>query len=290
MKKSVLLALMIAGGLAYALPLAAQDAGPPGPDGAGPAATGGRGGRGGAGGAGGGGRGAPAYPAKVVDPAAVARGKAIYTDANCVGCHAIDIRGSDRGPSLLRSQLVQDDHKGELIAPIIRTGSTGMPATTLTDAQISDIAEFLHSIPINSRDPARIRPPTIVTGDATSGQAYFQANCTSCHSATGDLRGLATKYADPRTLQGRFLSPAATLPVDVTVTQANGTKTEGRLVRIDEFIVTLEQSDGAQRTFARHGNVPKVELRDPLAAHKALLRRYSDQNIHDLTAYLVTLK
>ena len=286
MKKFVLLALFVAGGLSFALPLAAQDVGPPGA-----APAGGRGGRGGAGGAGGGGRGAPAYPAPVTDPAAVARGKTLYTDNNCASCHAIDIRGSDRGPSLLRSQLVQRDRKGELISPIIHTGSTGMPATaSLTDAQIGDIAEFLHSIPINSRDPARIRPATIVTGDANSGQTYFQSNCGSCHSATGDLRGLATKYADPRTLQGRFLSPTSTQTTSVTVTLAGGKPAEGRLVRIDEFIVTLEQADGTQRTIARRGNVPKVEIHDPLAAHKALLRRYSDQNIHDLTAYLVTLK
>ena len=276
MKKGVLIFLVAACGMAVALPLAAQDI-PPGP----PGAAGGRGG----------GRGAPAYPARVTSPAAVERGKTLYTANNCAACHALDTRGSDRGPSLLRSQLVQRDQKGELMAPVIRSGVGAMPASAnLTDAQIGDIAEYLHSFPINSRDPGRQRPPTIVTGNAASGQAYFQANCSACHSATGDLAGMATKFADPRTLQGRFLSPAATLPVKVTVTQAGKLKAEGRLIRIDEFFVSLTTADGSQLTIARHGKSPKVEVQDPLAAHKALLRKYSDQNIHDLTAYLVTLK
>lgn len=282
MKRSALVLFLAACGVATALPLAAQDAGPfPGGPPGGPGGPGGRGG----------GRGAPAYPARVTDPAAVARGKQLYTDNTCAACHAADIRGTDRGPSLLRSQLVQRDQKGELIAPIIRSGSVGMPASAnLTDAQIGDIAEYLHSFPINSRDPARERPQSIVTGNAVSGQAYFQANCGACHSLTGDLQGLTTKYPDPRTLQGRFLSPLPTLPVMVTVTQAGKIKAQGHLVRIDEFFVSLTTADGTQLTIARKGNAPKVEIRDPLEAHKELLRKYSDQNIHDLTAYLVTLK
>lgn len=273
MKKPALFALSVVCMLAT-LPLAAQE-GPP---------AGGRGGRGGGGFA-------AAYPARVTDPVIVARGKTVYTDNGCAGCHAEDTRGTNRGPSLLRSQLVQRDRKGELIAPIIQTGSAGMPASpTLTEAQIADIAEFLHSISINSRDPARQRPETIVIGNAAVGQTYFQANCSACHSVASDLKGLATKYADPRTLQGRYLSPTPTQPVMVTVTQANGSKLEGKLARIDEFSVSVTMDDGSQRTIARKGNLPRVDIRDPLAGHKALLSKYADQNIHDLTAYLVTLK
>jgi mono/diheme cytochrome c family protein len=279
MNKAALFALSVACML-VTLPLAAQDAGGP------PAA-----GRGGRGGGAGGGRGAPAYPPRITESTIVERGKAAYTDNGCAGCHADDTRGTNRGPSLLRSQLVQRDQKGELITPIIHTGSVGMPASpTLTEAQIADIAEFLHSIPINSRDPARQRPETIVIGNAVAGQIYFQANCSACHSVAGDLKGLATKYDDPRILQGRYLSPTPTQPVMVTVTQANGTRVTGKLARIDEFLVSLTMDDGSQRTISRKGNVPKIEIRDPLQGHRDLLKKYADQNIHDLTAYLVTLK
>jgi len=282
--RTVTLALFVALGALAAVPVLAQDAadaGAAGPAAAGPPA-GGRAARG---------QGLSAYPAHVTDPATVERGKALYASNNCAACHAPDIRGTDRGPSLLRSQLVQRDRKGELIAPVVRNGGPAMPASpALTDAEIGDVAEFLHSFPINSRDPARQRPATIVTGNAAAGEGYFQSHCSSCHSATGDLKGLASKYADPRTLQGHFLSPVATQPVLVTVTDARGTKVRGTLSRLDEFFVSLTTADGQKLTIARHGKTPKVEVEDPLETHKALLRVYTDQNIHDLTAYLVTLK
>ncbi len=266
--------------LALALPLQAQNAPPDNAaPGAGAPAGRGRGGR------------APAYPPRVTNADMVERGRVLFNDNNCASCHADDIRGTDRGPSLLRSQLVQRDQMGELIAPIIRNGATGMPATaTLSDTQIADIAEFLHDFEINSRDPARMRPDTIVTGDATRGQAYFAANCSGCHSVTGDFAGLASKYSDPRTLQTRYLSPQTSQPTMVAVTQADGARTEGQLVNIDEFLVTIKLTDGTTRTFSRRGSAPAVTVNDPLQAHNDMLRKYTDQDIHDLTAYLVTLK
>ena len=76
----------------------------------------------------------------------------------------------------------------------------------------------------------------------------------------------------------------------VTVTLPDGQKADGRLGRIDDFIVTLTQSDGAARSFRRDGNTPKVEVHDPLQPHNDLLRVYSDKDIHDVTAYLATIK
>jgi len=69
-----------------------------------------------------------------------------------------------------------------------------------------------------------------------------------------------------------------------------GETVKGTLVRITDFYVTLRDSSGATRTFARQGDYPKVEVHDPLEAHIDLLGKYTDKNIHDLTAYLVTLK
>ncbi len=288
MNRFTLIGLVAACGLAACAPVGAQNAAPPPAAGraaaAAPEDAGGPPGRG---------RGPriPAYPPRITDPQMVERGRVLFTDNNCASCHAADIRGSETGPSLLRSQLVQRDQKGELIAPIIRNGSVGMPASAgLTDTQIADIAEFLHSFPINSRDPARERPETIVTGDAALGQSYFAANCTSCHSVTGDLKGIGGKFDDPRALQTRMLSPQTDKPTTVAVTQADGTKIEGRLGNIDEFMVSLTLPDGTQRTFRRNGDTPKVEVHDPLEAHQVFLSKYTDDAIHNLTAYLVTLK
>ena len=59
---------------------------------------------------------------------------------------------------------------------------------------------------------------------------------------------------------------------------------------MDNFLITIRQPDGSQRTIRRDGAVPKVELKDPLAGHKALLPVLTDKDMHDVTAYLAGLK
>ena len=236
---------------------------------------------------------AAAFPVRVTDPAAVARGKALFATNNCTFCHGSDARGGDGGgPNLLPSSKVLNDKHGEVLGPFLRAGvpGTAMPAfSNLTDADIADVAEYLHSFGLDSRDPARSAPKTIVTGNAKAGLAYFKTSCASCHSATGDLAHLAVKYPVERTLQQNWLAPPTKLPTKVSVASTGGV-TEGDLLSIDEFHVSLRTADGSRRTIPRNGGEPKVTLRDPVAAHKALLRRLSDKNIHDVTAYLVGLK
>jgi cytochrome c oxidase cbb3-type subunit III len=234
------------------------------------------------------------------DPASVERGKALY-GVNCQFCHGADTRGGDSGPSLLRSGLVLDDQHGELIAPVVRAGRPGMPKFTLTDDQITDLAAFVHTFRAAGYDESRVKPPSIVVGDARAGETFFGAKCASCHSATGDLRGIAGRIADPRLLQQTWLLPGSgggrggpppvqVKPTTVTVTLPSGEKIEGKLDRIDDFVVGLTTADGTHRSFSTNGDTPKVEIHDPLQPHKDLLRVYADSDIHNVTAYLVTLK
>ena len=235
------------------------------------------------------------------DQATLDRGRALY-GVSCNFCHGSDARGGEGGPNLLRSQLVLQDNNGELIAGVVQKGrpDQGMPAFTgITREQASDLAAYIHNFPVDNRDPARFPPPSIVVGDAKVGQIYFQAKCASCHSADGDLRGIGSKITDARVLQNTFLMPgkggpkAAPFlhvpPVTVSVGAAT-LATTGELIRIDDFSVTLKDADGAQRTFRRDGDNPKVEVRDPLQPHVDMLRTWTDKDIHDVTAYLVTLQ
>jgi cytochrome c oxidase cbb3-type subunit III len=251
------------------------------------------------------------------DPAVVERGSTLY-GINCKLCHGGDLRGGDMGgPNLLRSQLVLGDQNGELILPVVKQGrntpgAPPMPPISLPDDDIKAIATYIHSV--MAKSPGQGGPPpgppvvlNIVVGDRAAGQRYFAANCASCHSATGDLKGLATRYPDPMQLQNTWVAgrgqaggrggaadapaaPRVPKPATVTVTTASGERVEGRLDRIDDFIVILTQADGIQRSFRRSGAVPQVQINDPLAGHKALLVKYTDKDIHDVTAYLVTLK
>jgi cytochrome c oxidase cbb3-type subunit III len=292
---------LILGGIvaALALPLSAQPPAQTPPAQTPPAAGRGRGG----GGGGGGGGFANAFPQHAqADPAAIERGKALY-GVNCTFCHGSDVRGGEGGPNLLRAQLVLNDQHGELITPVVQNGrpDAGMPKFDLNTAQIADIAAFIHSFRVAGYDASREKPISILVGDAKAGEAYFKAKCASCHSATGDLQGLAAKFSDPRALQQAWLMPggggrggrgggAAVPPTMVTVTLGSGQKVEGRLLRMDDFLVTVVDASGNEQTFRRDGAVPRVEVRDALDPHRELLRVYTDKDIHDLTAYLVTLK
>jgi len=253
-------------------------------------------------------QGAGQFPARPPgDPASVARGKTSYM-TNCAYCHGEDARGGENGgTNLLRSDYVMRDRNGEVLEPFFKSATANEHKFAFTAEQVADIAGFIHEFKINSRDPGRMRPPTIVVGDAKAGQAYFQSRCASCHSVTGDLKGIASRIEDPRSLQQTWLMPlligaragggmaiasagSKVPPVTVTVTPPGGEKVEGELGRIDDFIVSLTQPDGTARTFRRDGDTPKVEVHDPLKPHKDLLPVYTDKNIHDVTAYLVTIK
>lgn len=236
------------------------------------------------------------------DPAAIERGKALY-GVNCTFCHGADTRGGDGGPSLLRTATVLDDQHGELIGVVVKNGrpDRGMPKFSFRDEQIEDIAAYIHTFTAAGYDESRNPPPSIVVGDAKAGAAYFATKCASCHSPDRDLKGFGAKFDDPKAMQQAWLMPgsggrgAASSPVKappetVTVTLPSGEKVTGVLDRLDDFVVSLTQTDGTHRSFRTNGNTPAVEVHDPLQPHKDLLRVYTDADIHDVTAFLVTLK
>jgi cytochrome c oxidase cbb3-type subunit 3 len=293
---------------------AEQGAPPPPPAPPAPAAPAGRG----AGAQGGRGRGGPAtFPAQqrtLADAATIARGHALY-DINCRACHGADLRGGDQGgPNLLRSQVVLNDQHGEVIYPIVLNGRqtpgmAAMPPLGLPQPDVIAIAEYIHSVVFTSRGQGAPPPgPPVVlnllVGDAAAGKAYFGSKCSACHSATGDMAGIGTRIPDVMTLQNTWVggggrggrggrgggAAGAPTPVTVTVTPSSGPAVEGRLVRVDDFLVVVGLADGSTKSFRRDGDVPKVEIKDPREPHRNLLPTYTDKDIHDVTAYLVTLK
>jgi hypothetical protein len=154
---------------------------------------------------------------------------------------------------------------------------------------------------VSSRDPIREAPLSILVGDAKAGQAFFNGpgDCNSCHSVTGDLAGIGSKMA-PKALQdalvsgggggGRGAAPASAPKMTVKVTLPTGEVVQGTLDRIDDFDVSLVEANGNHRSFRRNGDVPKVEVNNPLQAHLNMLGKITDDQIHNLTAYLVTVK
>ncbi len=227
------------------------------------------------------------------DPKAVARGRQLFQEA-CGFCHGDDATGA-RGPDLIRSTVVNHDENGNLIGPVIRNGreEKGMPAFPYSAEQISDISAFLQEqvqVALRSNRVPRDYPlEKLLTGDATKGKAYFfgAGHCDSCHSPTGDLAGIAKKYS-PIDLEARFLYPSGRAPRTATVTVRTGEKVSGTLAHFDEFNVALRDSSGWYRSWPR--DRVKVEVRDPLEKHRELLSQYTDADVHNLFAYLETLK
>ena len=245
------------------------------------------------------GRGYPAY-----DAAAVDRGQKAFVSA-CGFCHGANAKGGESGPDLLRSVLVLDDDNGERIGPVILNGRAdkGMPKFAMSQAEISDIATFLHN-GIRAASLHGVYPIIdIVTGDPKAGQAYFNGpgKCTACHSVAGDLKGIGSKY-DPVTLQGKLLMPRTSgtggletagqgaAQITAKVTLLSGQVFQGKLLHIDDFNVALIDSSGEYHSFARKEDTPAVEIHDPLQAHLDMLMKYTDADMHNLTAYLMTLK
>jgi mono/diheme cytochrome c family protein len=237
------------------------------------------------------------------DQAAVERGQKLFIPT-CGFCHGNDARGKS-GPDLVRSTLVLHDSKGETIGPVIRNGrpDRGMPAfPSLTSEQIADISTFLHSRAADVSNRFGYKIGDIVTGDAKKGAIFFNGagHCDSCHSPSGDLAHVAGKY-DPVELQRRMLYPAPNLldvylgkvtkpskPTTVTVHLRDGDTVSGVLDHMDEFSVSLHDSSGWYRSFSRKDVT--VDVRDPRAAHQALLPKYTDDDMHNVLAYLETLK
>jgi mono/diheme cytochrome c family protein len=229
------------------------------------------------------------------DPAAVKLGEPLYKQ-NCAACHGPNARGAE-GPNLTRSTLVLHDEKGHDIAEVVKNGrpQAGMPAfPTLKRAEIYDIAEYLHQQVNNAANRglyaslyAGRRSQT--DGDPKKGEAFFQAYCTGCHSATDDLAKIGLKYPQAFAMQARFIWPATKQEAgEAKVTTASGETFAGTVMRLDDFDVALRDTKGEYHSWPR--SQVKVQAEDKLAGHRALLPKYKDSDLHNVTAYLLTLK
>lgn len=244
----------------------------------------------------------PAQQRALASAEVVERGNGLY-QVNCMACHGADLRGGDQGgPNLLRSTIVLNDVAGELIGEIVRSGINRMPPIpTLDEDGIEAVSGYIHSVLASAERqgaPPRVEYELdILVGNARRGKRFFDSECTDCHSATGDLEGLATRITDPVDLQNSWVGGrrpgrgrAGSVASTVTVTSADGQRISGELLRHDDFFVSLKTPAGEYRSFSRVGGRVEVGIFDPLWRHKELWSELGDSTMHDVTAYLETLK
>ena len=292
LKRSFLFGAVLALSLLASSLLAQEDA----PPAAGRGAQGGRGGRGGRGGGGRAGTREFLGLGPAPDEAAAKKGEPVYKQ-NCSTCHGETARGA-QGPNLVRSVLVLHDEKGEEIGPVIKNGrpQAGMPGfPSLSQDDLYNVSQYIH-LQVELAANRGTYGATYgalrneVSGDAAKGEQFFRGagGCTGCHSSTGDLAKIGAKFSQASALQSRFLWPATPGPAKVKVTLASGEVVNGRIRVMNDFDISITDSSGTYRQWPR--DQVKVEIEDRLSGHRALLPKYTDADIHNLTAYLVTLK
>jgi mono/diheme cytochrome c family protein len=237
--------------------------------------------------------GAGANDKHVVDDAAADRGRAIWA-AQCINCHGTTARGTDKGANLVRSDMMWSDRYGSDLGPFLRKGhptQSGVPSRSLSQTQIEELSHFIHQRLYDTlRGSPIFNPQNVLTGNVREGEAYFNGagKCSTCHSTTGDLAGFGKN--NPVNIQQRFMFPRArTQKLTVTVTPANGPAVTGTPIHIDDFNVALRDDKGEYHSWRRTAAL-KVVKNDPLQAHVELLDKITDKNMHDIVAYLETLK
>jgi cytochrome c oxidase cbb3-type subunit 3 len=232
-------------------------------------------------------------------PAEQVRAGGLRFAAQCGFCHGRDgAGGGEGGTDLTRSKLVSEDTRGDRIGPFLREGrpGRGMPAFTLGGEELSAIVAFLHSqmdsFASLTGGRRSVEPEDLATGNAADGRAYFQGagGCSGCHSAAGDLAGVGGRYQGLALIR-RMLYPAgnpAPAPPKATFTLPSGQTLVAPVAAEDEFTVTILDPLGARQTYRR--DAVKVKIENPMSAHFVQLGKYTDADMHNVYAYLTTLK
>jgi len=294
--------------------------------------AGGQGGRGGRGGAAG--PAAPEVPqlpqvsrTPKVDPELSAAGKALWT-THCITCHGTNARGTETGPNLVRSEVVnydratpKDPGTGQVLGPFLKKGhqtQSGKPSASFTDVEIRQLAQFLSE---RVNETMRGSPTYIVlnenvlTGDAKAGETFFKGagGCTKCHNdKERNLAGIGSRITNAQQLQARVLYPAPAglggggrgrgaapppppdakpnpLAPVTTITVAGGKPMTVQVIEEDSFMITFRDSSGAMQTIRKTPAV-KIAVTNPMQWHIDFADRLEDKQMHDLTAYLWSLK
>ena len=218
--------------------------------------------------------------------------------SQCGFCHGRDAAGGETGPDLTRSKLVAEDTRGNKIGPLLRAGrpEQGMPSFNLSDTELGAIVAFIHDRKTKFEELGggrrAVDAADLATGDAGAGRRYFSGagGCSGCHSATGDLAGIASRYRGLALLQ-RMLYPGggpAPARPKVTLSLASGQTVAAPLASEDEFTIVILDSAGARQTYEK--STVKFKIDDPLSAHFDQLGKYTDDDMHNVFAYLDTLK
>jgi cytochrome c oxidase cbb3-type subunit 3 len=227
------------------------------------------------------------------DKVAAGRGAALYQQ-NCAFCHGPQAHGAT-GSSLITSDEVLGDDHGEHLLTFLKKGrpEKGMPAfATMSDGQLKDISEFVHLQVEEVANRGTYHVLNILVGNADEGYVYAAGHCMSCHTAE-TLAHFGSRFRSPEQLQRGWIWPSRTgdgaLAITAAVKMPGGETIAGRVTEVSDFRITVVDGKGQARVIDRKAGVD-VRMTDPLAAHRELIMTLSNEDMHNVTAYLETLK
>jgi len=239
-------------------------------------------------------------PQQAVPTEQAQKGQSLFA-TQCAFCHGRDAAGGETGPDLTSSELVEKDVNGNEIGPVVRSGriDKGMPPFNLSDADLAAVVSFIHEqkTRMDSKQGRRrtVQAEDLQTGNAEEGKQYFNGagGCAKCHSPSGDLAGVASRFRGLALLErmlypgGRRAGPSSS-PATVTVTLPSGETVTGKLAYRDEFVIGLVDSSGWYRSWFK--SAVKFKVNNPLEAHSEELGKYTEESMHNVLAYLQTLR
>lgn len=226
--------------------------------------------------------------------AGISEAGGVLFQQNCAFCHGRDTMGGESGPDLTRSKIVLADVNGDKIAQVVREGrpEKKMPAFNFSAPELQGLVAFIHAqaaLAANDKGGRRgVDVSDLQTGNAEAGKRYFDGpgDCAQCHSPTGDLAGVAKRY-EGLELEERMLYPRGAKS-EVKVTLPSGKQMSGTLAYLDEFVVGLRDGSGTYHSWQI--NKVKYKVKSPVEAHVNQFSKYTDADIHNLMAYLQTLR
>ena len=209
----------------------------------------------------------------------------------CATCHGPNgdlVPNIDFSRGQFRRTLTDADLVG-----IIRQGipNTPMPATSVTEAQASQIVAYLRSLAAGKSTAA-------IAGNAVRGKTVFDArgNCTSCHSVGGvgarkapDLANVGAVRRAPE-LERALLEPQADVQPNhrsYRVVLQDGTTVTGRLLGYDTFHIRMLDAREELRSFAKSDLKSHGFADSPMPSYKNTL---TPQELADIVSYLSSLR
>ncbi len=216
-------------------------------------------------------------PTDVPEAPQLARGRAVFEESGCIGCHKLHGSGGVLGPEL--------DHVGasrnpewllkHFKNPAAVTPGSAMPPIKATDPDLEALTLYVLSFTGEPLSAYYVSMKTI-PGPLAGRRLFEEKGCIGCHSVAGKGGSVgpalddAAKRHNPEWISAHFRNPVAVSPGSV-MPQFNFNEQEVRA--LTEFLLSLSDTN-----IIGFMNIPS--LMTPIERGKAVYKKYGCAGCH----------